>query len=143
MDPNDSMPAAPATTTLDDLFPKDADLVDDGVIFELTGTSALHVRRNDNRQFQGFVETLQKKHRFQFDHELVTEDDKVKLLIPGVAKHLLVGWTDFPPEAPVPYSAKKAEELLRERRSLFYGVIRMSKESKAFIREREEAAAKN
>lgn len=140
-------PAAAASAmlskTIDDLFPADKDLIDDGVEFELGGETYLKVRRIDSKGFNGFVETMQKKHRFQFDHSLLGEDDKIRLLIPGIAKHLLVGWGAFPPEAPVEYSQPKAEELLKERRSLVQAVIGMAKETKAFVRERAEAVAKN
>lgn len=132
-----------AAKTIDDLFPKDSSLIDDGVEFELAGDTFLLVRRIDNKQFQGFVETMQKKHRFQFDHSLLGEDDKVRLLIPGVARYLLIGWGVFPPEAPVPYSPEKAEQLLKERRSLVTAVIGMAKETRAFVRDRTEDLAKN
>lgn len=134
--------AAPSKT-IDDLFPADKDLINDGVIFELTGDTYLVVRRIDNAEFQGFVETMQKKHRFQFDHSLLGEDDKVKLLIPGIARHLLVGWDAFPPEAPVTYSKEIAEQILKDRRSLVHAVIGMAKETKAFVRDKVEAIAKN
>lgn len=137
----EAMPAG--AKSLDDLFPADKDLIDDGVEFELAGDTFLKVRRIDSKPFTGFVETMQKKHRFQFDHSLLGEDDKVKLLIPGIARHLLVGWGAFPPEAPVEYSVAKAEELLKERRSLVHAVIGMAKETKAFVRERAEEVAKN
>lgn len=135
--------AAAVRKTLDDLFPADKDLIDDGVAFELSGKAALYVRRIDNRQFQGFVETMQKKHKFQFDHNLVGEDEKVNYLIPGIARFLLTGWEEFPPEAPVPFSIPKAEELLRERRSFVKAVLGMANETRAYVREREEVLAKN
>lgn len=138
-----SSEAAKVSKTLDDLFPADKDLIDDGVVFELAGDTFLKVRRIDNKQFQGFVETMQKKHRFQFDHNLVGEDEKVKYLIPGIARHLLVGWGAFPPEAPVAYSPTEAEKYLTERRSLVRAVLGMANETKVFVREREEVAAKN
>jgi hypothetical protein len=129
--------------TLDDLFPADRDLIDEGVLFELGGGSALKVRRIDNKQFQGFVETMQKKHRFQFDHNLLAEDDKVKLMIPGIARFLLVGWEVFPPQAPLPYSVPGAEKLLAERKTLVRAVLGMANETRVYVREREEATAKN
>jgi predicted component of type VI protein secretion system len=140
---SDKTQTAAVAKTLDDLFPADRDMIDDAVAFELTGKTALHVRRIDNRQFQGFVETMQKKHKFQFDHNLVGEDEKVRFLIPGIARFLLTGWDHFPPEKPVPYSVPEAERLLGERKTLVKAVLGMANENRAFVREREEAAAKN
>lgn len=133
----------PKKASIDDLFPADRDLIDEYVVFELKDGSELHVRRIDNPQFQGFYETMQKKHKFSFDHNLLSEEEKRRFLTPGVAKYVLVGWKNFPPAAPVPYSREKAEELLRERKSMMTAVLGMAAESRAFVREREELAEKN
>jgi hypothetical protein len=146
MEGNKAAPAdnsAAVQKTIDDLFPADRDLINEAVVFELTGKSALHVRRIDNPQFQGFVENMQKKHKFQFDHNLIGQEEKLRFLIPGIARFLLTGWEVFPPEKPIAYTVKDAERLLGERKSLVTAVLGMANETRAFVREREEALAKN
>jgi hypothetical protein len=64
-------------------------------------------------------------------------------MIPGIARFLLTGWEVFPPQAPVDYSVKMAEELLGERKSLVRAVLGMANETRVYVKEREETTAKN
>lgn len=126
-----------------DLFPKNADIIDDGVWFDLGQGTRLKINRIDNRGFQGFAETVRKANKFQFDHELLSEEAKIELLIPGVARHLLLDWEQFPPEKPEKYSPAIAEKLMRESHKFCRSVIEMANQNKAFVRDFEESAGKN
>ena len=89
--------------TFSELFPLNSEIINDGVWFDLGEKSELKINRIDNRQFQGFTETIRKANKFQFDHDLLSDEAKLELLIPGVARYLLLDWKHFPPEKPVQY----------------------------------------
>lgn len=130
----------------DEVFPVDSSLIDDGVWFEIGQTndkkvSRLLIHRIEDKQFQGYRETVRKKNDFAIKHETITNEQILKLAIPGAARYLLRGWENFPPNNPIPYSVEAAEKLMVERNTFYLSVLNMANNTQAYIRE-ELASAK-
>lgn len=140
--------------TIDDIFPADKDLVVGGVWFEIATRTVVEggvekklpvrllVDRLDNEGFQGFREHIQKKNEYQILHDTLDADAKAKLLIPGVAKHLLKGWENWPPEKPVPYSVEAATAQLSARSTMYVAVMQMAGKTQAFVKAKEAETVK-
>lgn len=140
--------------TIDDIFPADKDLVVGGVWFEIATRTVVEegvekklpvrllIDRIDCEGFVGFREFIQKQNEYQIQHDTLDADTKAKLLIPGVAKHLLKGWENWPPEKPIEYSVEAATTQLKERSTMYVAVMQMAAKTAAFVKQKNAQTVK-
>jgi hypothetical protein len=124
----------------DQMFPKDSNLINDGVWFDVgvganKKPSRLFIYRLDDKQFQGFRETIKKQNDFAIKQDMLSAEDLARKTIPGVARYILRGWENFPPDKPADYSVELAETMMLERMSFYVGVMQMAANTEAFIKE--------
>ena len=118
-------------------------LEQDGVWVPIGEGASLLIARIGNAKYEKYLRKIGRKHltqiRLTSDPELLKE-----LTVQAMARFVLLGWKGLDEnKKPIPYSHKKAEELLTNYHGLFRTVSELANENTLFQEDEQEATEGN
>jgi hypothetical protein len=130
-----------------EMFPPDDELSDDPVTFTIgEGPNKKPVqwklRHTGYKKFEGACDVLRKQNKFALENETMSSLEFMKLTVPAIAQHIFVGWENYPPEKPVPYTREAAEAQMRKSMKCLSTVAKMANDTKLFLNAEIETAGK-
>lgn len=119
----------------------------EGVWVDYAAGIRLKIASISNRAYRDAVEMILKPHMNRIRHNLMPAEERLDLLKPAIAQHILIGWDNIEDDngQKIPYSAAKALEFFKDPtlEDFFSFVVSTAGESEAYRSVEVEEAKEN